>query len=109
MPKNYKSTIVKLMTELNIYRAEYNLQIKLLDENLQQLEKIRKEAEKTPLYFLDGDTPKEHPLQKMLTRERTAALTNLRELGLTPKGLRTLKGNISEETTNLLENLLSEE
>lgn len=109
MSKNYKSTIVKLMTELNLYKAEYNLQIKLLDENLQQLDKIKKEAEKTPLYFLDGDVPKEHPVHKMLTRERTSALTNLRELGLTPKGLRMIKGIISEETTNMLEKLLDDE
>lgn len=108
MAKNFKSTIVKLMKELNIYRAEYNLQIKLLDENLQQLERIRAEAVKAPLFFLDGETPKEHPLQKALTRERTAALTNLRELGLTPKGLKAL-GELSEETTNLLENLLDDE
>lgn len=108
MAKNFKSTIVKLMKELNVYRAEYNLQIKLLDENLQQLERIRSEAVKAPLFFLDGETLKEHPLQKALTRERTAALTNLRELGLTPKGLKAL-GELSEETTNLLENLLDDE
>ena len=106
--KSYKTTIVKLMKYLKIYRPEYDLQIRILADNLKQLERIRHEAENAPLFFLDHDVPKEHPLQKALTRERTAALTNLRELGLTPKGLKFL-GEINEETTNLLESLIDDE
>lgn len=93
------------MEQVGSYRPEFDEAIKTVASLYITFLKIVEEKKDKPFFIETEYGTKEHPVHNLHAKTYKALLEGLRELGLTPKGNKTLVGSkpILEEKSNLVD------
>lgn len=101
--KKIVKKLKKNMLSVGSYKEEYDEAILSVAELYESFLKISKEKKDAPIFVNTEQGLKEHPIHSLFAKTYKTLLEGLRELGLTPKGNKTLVGAkpLVEEKMNL--------